>query len=85
MPPMMMTMVVVVMFVVTEAWLIEHQSKAGAWTADQLAAIGVAWPPAHGWKRQVIGRQISDDARGRFEQALRARQARASTTLDLFK
>ena len=82
-------MVVVVMFVVTESWLIEHQSKAGAWTADQLAAIGVAWPPAHGWKRTVIGKQISDDARARFEQALRAKQARqalaGSATLDLFK
>jgi hypothetical protein len=32
----MMVMMVVVMFDITESWLIEHQSKAGAWTADQL-------------------------------------------------
>ena len=81
-------MVVVVMFVITESWLIEHQSKAGAWTADQLAAIGVAWPPAQGWKHRSIGRSISDDARARFEQALRAKAARqvlaGSATLPTF-
>jgi hypothetical protein len=85
----MVIMMVVDMFTITDIWLIEHQSKAGAWTADQLAAIGVAWPPAHGWKHRVIGLEISDDARARFEQALRAKQARevlaGSATLDLFK
>ena len=73
------------MFIVTDQWLMAHQSKAGAWTADQLAAIGISWPPAHGWKLRVIGKEISDDARVRFEQALRAKQARADATRDLFR
>ena len=72
------------MFTICEAWLIEHQSKAGAWTADQLAAIGVAWPPAHGWKRNAVGRIITDTQKARFERALKARAARADATLDLF-
>jgi hypothetical protein len=77
------------MFTITEAWLLEHQSKRDGWTADQLRCVGVGWPPPRGWKREVIGREISDDARARFEQSLRAKAARqalaGSATLDLFK
>ena len=73
------------MFTITEAWLIEHRSLRGAWTADQLAAIGVAWPPARGWKHRVIGKAISDEARARFERVLRAKAARGAETLDLFQ
>jgi hypothetical protein len=69
-------------FVITVAWLLEHRSSRGGWTRDQFNAIGVAWPPAHGWKRRAIGRQISDEAKARFEAALRAKQAH---TLDLFQ
>jgi hypothetical protein len=62
-----------------------HQSKRDGWTADQLRCLGIEWPPARGWKFRVIGKTISDDAKARFEMAMRSRQARASTTLDLFR
>ena len=32
----------------------------GAWNSDQLALIGIEWPPRHGWMKDVIGREISD-------------------------
>ena len=70
------------MFTITEAWLIEHQSKTSAWTADQLAAIGIEWPPPRGWKHRVIGKPIIDQQKTRFEMAMRSRQARASTALE---
>jgi hypothetical protein len=71
-------------FVITMQWLEEHRSQRGAWTADQFQAIGLAWPPPRGWKRRVIGKEISDEARARFEKAMRAKAARADATLDLF-
>jgi hypothetical protein len=70
------------MFTITDAWIEAHRSDRGGWTKDQCAAIGVSWPAAHGWKRQAVGRQITDEARARFGQALRAPQAH---TRDLFR
>jgi hypothetical protein len=72
------------MFTVTNAWLMQHQSRRDAWTADQLAAIGISWPPKHGWKHRVIGTTITDQQKARFEQALRARAARGAATVDMF-
>jgi hypothetical protein len=72
------------MFTVTHQWLMLNQSRRNAWTADQLQAINVPWPPPRGWMHSAIGREISDDAKARFEIAMRAKQARREATLDLF-
>jgi hypothetical protein len=72
------------MFVITHQWLMNHQSRRNSWTADQLLSIGIQWPPPRGWMHRVIGKTITEDARARFEMAMRSRQARTSTTLDLF-
>jgi hypothetical protein len=70
---------------ITREWLEQHRSdRGGVITKDQASAIGVSWPLVAGWKHAAIGRQITDEAKARFEQALRSRQARASSTLDLF-
>ena len=71
------------MFTVTDAWLRQH-SRDGGWTRDQFAALGLSWMPAKGWKWQVIGTTISDEAKLRFERALRSKAARRDSTLDLF-
>jgi hypothetical protein len=48
--------------------------------------LNIPWPPQRGWKWKVIGREITDDQRARFERAMRAKQARAAdATLDLFR
>jgi hypothetical protein len=72
------------MFVITDCWLMEH-SRAAAWTRDQFAVLNIPWPPPRGWKWRIIGKTITDDARARFERAMRAKQARAEATLDLFR
>lgn len=55
------------MFIVTAAWIDRHQTAKGGWTALQLAQLGVAWPPARGWKHEAQGRRIADDQRRTFE------------------
>jgi hypothetical protein len=70
------------MFTITREWIEAHRSDRGGWTKDQCAAIGVSWPLVAGWKRAAVGRQITDEAKCRFEEGLRAPQAH---TRDLFK
>jgi hypothetical protein len=52
---------------VTEKWVITHARPGGAWSAKQLAAIGVSWPPKKGWKQRVEGMEISEEQRQTFE------------------
>ena len=52
---------------ITDDWLIANQTPRGAWKAKQLLAIGVAWPPAQGWKQRVIGREIGIEQQRVFE------------------
>jgi hypothetical protein len=66
-----------------DASVMEH-SRSGAWTADQFRVIGIEWAPPHGWKRTVIGRQITDEQKARFEMTMRAKAARGAGTLELF-
>lgn len=58
------------MFEVTEQWVRQHQSGNGGWTRDQLEVLGVSWPPREGWIRRVIGMEISDENRERFERRM---------------
>jgi hypothetical protein len=55
-------------FTVTDAWLAAHGTGGNAWTKAQLAALGIAWPPAHGWRRRVVGTQITEAKRVQFEE-----------------
>jgi hypothetical protein len=73
------------MFTITREWIDEHRTARGGWSADQCVALGIAWPLQSGWKRRLIGKVITDEAKARFEMGLRARQARAAATLDLFR
>ena len=55
------------MFRITETWIREFQSGNGGWTRDQLDAVGVAWPPREGWIGRLVGKEITDEQRERFE------------------
>ena len=79
-------------FTITDQWIDQHRSDRGGWTRTQIEALGESWPLQAGWRRRAIGRQISDDAKTRFEVAMhanqirmRAKQARVDATLDLFR
>lgn len=71
-------------FRVTESWIREFQSREGGWTRDQQESLGLAWPPREGWIRRVVGMQISDERRTRFERRWRASAVRRNLTQDMF-
>jgi hypothetical protein len=53
--------------VVTRELLEAGKSQRGGWTRQQLAILGVAWPPRRGWPCEVIGvRRLTADQRERF-------------------
>jgi len=49
------------------------EAKKRSWNADQLAILGVAWPPTKGWMRQLVGKEISESDAERVA-ALRGRE-----------
>jgi hypothetical protein len=55
------------MFTVTKEWINEHRTARGGFTAHQLMAVGVTWPPPKGWLRALVGEEITDAQRARFE------------------
>jgi hypothetical protein len=42
------------------------KSERGGWSRQQLACLGVAWPPAKGWKEGALGRLIPAAEAERF-------------------
>ena len=64
------------LFRVTRLWLVEHQTNNGAWTRDQLQALGIGWPPLTGWMLRVMGTEITIEAKARFEAQLFVRAPR---------
>lgn len=57
------------MFTITKHWLKVHSSghSRGGWTKDQLASIGVSWPPPSGWIDALIGSMVEEGQRADFE------------------
>ncbi len=40
-------------------WMIDNAATNGCgYTRQQLAAVGVPWPPAKGWKRGLVGKSV---------------------------
>lgn len=58
-------------FVITREWMDRFSSFNRGWTRRQLEALGVAWPPIHGWRRRLEGKKISEFQRQEFEQNVR--------------
>lgn len=56
---------------VTRHWL-EAQGNHGALTRDQLAALGVGWPPPKGWKLGLLGTEIPAESAATVERLTRA-------------
>jgi hypothetical protein len=54
--------------IITDEWLVNNKTKAGGYTKTQLALVGVDWPPVHGWKKTVIGTELSEENKKTFEQ-----------------
>ena len=40
--------------------LMQYRTPAGLWRKVQLQALGLSWPPPHGWIKQVVGKEITE-------------------------
>jgi hypothetical protein len=73
-------------FRVTLEW-VEQYAPAFAPTRDQFACLGIE-TPSKGWKQRVVGMEISEENRLRFERKLNWKQAQRHnaglSTLELF-
>lgn len=38
----------------------QHRTPKGAWTKVQLMALGLKWPPVHGWIKEVVGKELTE-------------------------
>ena len=65
--------------IVTREWIFAHRTERGAWTREQIEALGIKWPPRIGWIDRLDGTQITDAAAWDFEmgQFIAAKDARA--------
>lgn len=52
---------------VTKDYILKHRTRRGAWTKEQMIALGVGWPQPHGWMKDAIGTHISIEEANRFE------------------
>lgn len=52
--------------IVTKKWLLSCRTRAGGWTAAQLAELGLSWPPQHGWHEGLIGKEVTEAQYNRF-------------------
>lgn len=54
----------------TREYIMKFRTDRGSWTQPQIEALGIDWPPRHGWIDRLEGKEISDDNRIRFESRL---------------
>ncbi len=51
---------------VTRQLLMQHRTPKGAWTKAQLLALGLSWPPRHGWMEEVVGKELTERQYNQF-------------------
>ena len=56
------------MFRVTGDWVKAFSTRGGGWNRAQLECLGVKWPPRHGWLLKLIGTEITEQDKAKFEQ-----------------
>jgi hypothetical protein len=72
------------MVTITNELIESGKSPAGGYSKAQLALLSVAWPPHSGWKRQVVGGQITSDAAAEFVAGRGVIAGGKGKTTDLF-
>ncbi len=43
----------------THEMLQNASTDAGGWTRAQIQALGIKWPPRHGWLQGLVGQQVT--------------------------
>lgn len=44
----------------------QYRTPAGLWRKVQLDALGLSWPPPHGWMKQVVGMELTNEQFNQF-------------------
>ena len=52
---------------ITEEFLDKISLRKDGWNRPQLALLGVDWPPEQGWRRRIVGKEISEETARRLE------------------
>lgn len=69
----------------TKEFIQQHKTDYGGWTKAQIEALGLKWPPRHGWQERLVGKEISAEAAQRFIDGKNIRRDRSLQKLyDLF-
>ena len=55
------------MHTITREWIFAHRTERGAWSREQLAALGITWPPSIGWINRLEGTEIPESAAWEFQ------------------
>jgi hypothetical protein len=53
--------------IVTLTYIDQHKTENGAWTRKQIEALGLTWPPKKGWKKRVVGTELTEKQQAEFE------------------
>jgi len=49
------------MFKITKQWLEANKTEKGGYTQYQLRILGIKWPPKYGWKKSIIGMELTKE------------------------
>ena len=55
-------------FVITRNWIFDNRTPRGAWTKEQINALGIKWPATSGWIDSIIDTSISSHNARLFEE-----------------
>ena len=61
---------------VTRQFIMDNRTPRGSWTQAQIEALGVEWPPRHGWIDTVIGRELTEAQVRQFQDTTTQKQAK---------
>lgn len=53
--------------IITKEWIHAHKTGPGGWTARQIRALGLKWPPKPGWIDRLHHGEISEENALLFE------------------
>ena len=54
--------------IITKEWIHAHKNGPGGWTAKQLKALGLKWPPKPGWIDRLHHGNITEECARMFEE-----------------
>lgn len=75
-------------FIITRDWIFDNRTKRGAWTKEQINALGLRWPAKAGWIDEIVDTPISSHDARRFEEGANKskkqnnKQVRSRMTID---